>query len=360
MGVADAAAVAVAERGPDGSMEWALDGGDALAAGGERVSRIDLHLHSHASGATTNWWVKGLGLGFETRESYTAPGEAYRLAKAAGMEFVTLTDHETIAGALTLSGRADFLVGEEVNARFPEDGTTVDVLVYGVDAAAHGELQARRRDIHALVAFLREAGLVHVLAHPMFATGEGVELDREKVERRLALFGLWEFVNGSRPAEQNRLTVEAAASVDAVSLRQIAAKHGLPVPAHRRIAGVGGSDDHGGIYPGATHTVLPRVGSVADLLEAMRLGAVRPAGEDGSPEKMAHTGFKIAGIAYGDGGREGAAAAQGAVANLSRELARRSPLGRFLPGSGRPLGAEAPPPQKLLEYLPFAARMSGP
>jgi hypothetical protein len=63
---------------------------------------VDLHLHSRASGTATNWWVRGLGAEVEARESYTPPGEAYRMAKRAGMDFVTLTDHETIEGALTL------------------------------------------------------------------------------------------------------------------------------------------------------------------------------------------------------------------------------------------------------------------
>ena len=41
-------------------------------------TRIDLHVHSHASGFATNWWVRGLGLGIETRESYTSPDEVSR------------------------------------------------------------------------------------------------------------------------------------------------------------------------------------------------------------------------------------------------------------------------------------------
>ena len=75
--------------------------------------RIDLHLHSVASGNSTNWWVKSLGFGFETRESYTEPHKAYELATSAGMDFVTLTDHETIAGASTLTHHHNFMVGEE-------------------------------------------------------------------------------------------------------------------------------------------------------------------------------------------------------------------------------------------------------
>ena len=91
--------------------------------------RVDLHLHSRASGTATNIWVQG-----------------------------TLTDHETIGGALTLVHHADFFVSEEISACFPEDGTCVDVLVYGLDAEVHAEAQARRGDVYDLVGYLREVG----------------------------------------------------------------------------------------------------------------------------------------------------------------------------------------------------------
>lgn len=42
------------------------------------------------------------------------------MAKKAGMDFVTLTDHETMDGALTLLHHPDFFIGEEVSALFPE------------------------------------------------------------------------------------------------------------------------------------------------------------------------------------------------------------------------------------------------
>jgi hypothetical protein len=151
--------------------------------------RIDLHLHSIESGASTNWWVKGLGLGLETRESYTPPEEAYRKAKAAGMDFANLTDHETINGAVTLTDHPDSLVGEEVGTVFPEDNSHIDVLVYGLDASHQPEIQARRPNVYALVEYLREAGLVHVLAHPLFEVG--APLTRAGVEKRMVLFPLW-------------------------------------------------------------------------------------------------------------------------------------------------------------------------
>lgn len=306
------------------------------------VVRVDLHLHSHASGSATNVWVKGLGDEVGVRESYTPPEGSYRMAKRAGMNFATLTDHETIDGALTLLHHRDFLVGEEVAARFPEDGSSVDVLLYGLDAGDHVEAQARRNNVYELVEYLREAGIVHVLAHPMYSPS-GL-LDRTAIEKRLVLFRLWEFVNGSRPASQNRLAREVAESADALDLRQMALRHGLRVPDHTRIAGTGGSDDHGGIYGGATFTLIPSVASPKDLLEALAAGESTPGGEDGSVGKVAHTAFRLAGAALGDGKEERAA-------RLLRRFALPSQVVRLVKG------ASPAHQNKLLRYVPLLAEL---
>jgi hypothetical protein len=278
-------------------------------------TRVDLHLHSYASGTAGNWWVRRIGVETEARESYTPPEEAYRMAKRAGMDFVTLTDHETIEGALTLTHHPDFFVGEEVSALFPDDGSHADVLVYGLDADNHNELQARRGNIYELVDYLREAGLVHVLAHPIYGMPKPVT--RKQVEKRLVLFGLWEFINGSRPAGQNRLAREISTRTDGSDMRLLAARHGLPSPPHRRISGTGGSDDHGGVHGGATYTVVPEVGSPEEYLEALSAGESRSAGKDGSVEKLIHTGFKIAGEAIKEGHSE---------TTLVKNLVRNVPL----------------------------------
>ena len=306
---------------------------------------VDLHLHSRASGTATNWWVKGLGADVEARESYTPPEDAYRMAKSAGMDFVTLTDHETIDGALTLTAHPDFFVGEEVSAYLPEEGGYVDVLVYGLDGGVHREAQARRGNAHELVAYLREAGVVHVLAHPIYAMPG--PLDRAAVERRLVMFGLWEFINGSRPAQQNRLAREIAEGVGKIELRQLALRHDLPMPPHRRISGTGGSDDHGGIYGGATHTVLPKVNSTEELLEALAAGEVRPAGEDGSIAKIIQTGFRLAGAAVEEGG-------DGRAVRVLRGFTLRPAFLR------RSRANSTGPEKELLKHVPLLARLKEP
>ena len=248
---------------------------------------VDLHLHSRASGTATNWWVKGLGADVEARESYTPPEDAYRMAKGAGMDFVTLTDHETIDGALTLAHHPDFFAGEEVSAYLPEEGGYVDVLLYGLDREVHREAQARRGDAHELVAYLREAGVVHVLAHPIYAMPG--PLDRGAVEKRLVMFGLWEFINGSRPAQQNRLAREIAGSVGPIELRQMALRHGLPTPPHRGISGTGGSDDHGGIPDAVEHGVTGLLVPPGDP-DALAWALLRVVGDPALAARMGQAG----------------------------------------------------------------------
>ena len=52
-------------------------------------------------------------------ECATPPEEVYALAKRRGMDFVTITDHDTIDGALELADRQDVFVSEELTAASP-------------------------------------------------------------------------------------------------------------------------------------------------------------------------------------------------------------------------------------------------
>jgi glycosyltransferase involved in cell wall biosynthesis len=79
----------------------------------------------------------------------------------------------------------------------------------------------------------------------------------------------------------------------------------------------------------------------AELLRAMAAGEVRPAGEDGSVAKMAHTGFTLAGRASTQG-------EPGAAANAAVDGHDASPT-----------PARSAEAEKLLEYLPFLVNLSG-
>ena len=56
--------------------------------------RVDLHCHSTASAVSKLGVQRALGL----PECATPPEEVYALAKRRGMDFVTLTDHDTTDG----------------------------------------------------------------------------------------------------------------------------------------------------------------------------------------------------------------------------------------------------------------------
>src|SRR5882757_9912678 len=88
------------------------------------VSRSDLHLHSKFSDRSEDWLFRR----FDFPDSYSDPLELHRRAKAAGMDFVTITDHDTIEGCLAISSFSDTFVSEQVTTYFPQDPCKVNLL----------------------------------------------------------------------------------------------------------------------------------------------------------------------------------------------------------------------------------------
>jgi len=92
------------------------------------VTRVDLHCHSSAS-AVAGLAVQGtLGL----PECATPPEEVHALAKRRGMDFVTITDHDTIDGVLAIADRPNVFVSEELTAAFRGEPQRVHVLCLGI------------------------------------------------------------------------------------------------------------------------------------------------------------------------------------------------------------------------------------
>jgi 3',5'-nucleoside bisphosphate phosphatase len=126
--------------------------------------RIDLHSHSTASDGTD------------------PPAEVMRRARAAGLDVIALTDHDTLAGhgaaAAALPPGLSLVPGLELSCRL--DGRSVHLLGYHVDPAHPGlaaELRAitadRLRRGREMVARLRGRGVVgrpHI-ARAMVAAG---------------------------------------------------------------------------------------------------------------------------------------------------------------------------------------------
>ena len=195
-------------------------------------SRADLHCHSSASARSLLGVQRSLGL----PECVTPPDEVYALARRRGMDFVTITDHDTIEGCLELEGRPGFFCSEELTARFAGEPQAVHVLCWGIDPDDHGRLQELSGDVGRCAEYLHGNGIACALAHPFHTVA--VELEPRHRQMLAELFPVWEVRNGSRARDLN-----APAELYAQSLG---------------MATVGGSDDHSGIDIGAPGRSLPR------------------------------------------------------------------------------------------------------
>lgn len=160
------------------------------------------------------------------KDSHADPIAVYEHAKRAGMDFVAITDHESIEGCLALLDARpelapEVIVGEEVEARFPDTGQWVHVNVFGLDEATHRELQRLRPNVLDLVGYLRQRRLLHVLNHP-FLSYRFQKRPRAYVEEILELFDHFEAGNSTMSPGHTEAADAMLAYGRAVGLRKTA------------------------------------------------------------------------------------------------------------------------------------------
>jgi glycosyltransferase involved in cell wall biosynthesis/predicted metal-dependent phosphoesterase TrpH len=231
------------------------------------TTRVDLHCHSTASAVSKLGIQRSLGL----PECATPPEEIYELAKRRGMDFVTITDHDTIDGCLELAGRQDVFISEELTAWFWGEPQAIHLLCFGITPDDHARLQERSRDLESCAEYLHSHELVCSLAHPFYA----VEAPLTPAHRRqlAQLFPVWETRNGSRARELN---MPAAIYIET---------HGG--------TGTAGSDDHAGVDIGRTFTETPPAATPEEFLRHIREGRAEARGEQGSAAKWAHSAMAL-------------------------------------------------------------------
>ena len=221
----------------------------------------DLHVHSRFSDHPSEWFLQRLG----ANESYTEPEAVYAAAKAQGMSFVTLTDHNTLAGVLQLKQAhpQDVFTGVESTAYFPEDGCKVHILIYGVTVEEFEQVQKHRVNIYDLRDYLRERGLAYAVAHATYALNE--KLNVEHLEKLILLFDVFEGINGSRHKLTNEPWYHILAHLTPEHIATLQRKHGIvpfsSTPWNKGFSA--GSDDHAGLFIGKTYTAAE-----ADTAEA--------------------------------------------------------------------------------------------
>jgi len=255
-----------------------------------RPTRADLHVHSRHSDRAADWVLRRL----DFPASYSSPQEAYRALRAGGMDFVTLTDHNTIGGCLEIAHLPGVIVGEEVTVYFPEDECKVHLLVWGITEAQHRQIQEARESIYDMQALLAEQKIAHAVAHPFHSVNE--KLTSLHLQKLALLFRHFESINGRYGPMVSRV---AGAVFGALTPRHIEifnARTGLD-PTHpepwKKVL-VGGSDDHGGTCLARAWTEAPHGASAGEFLDHLREGRCAAAGEPGTPLTLAHSTYSTA------------------------------------------------------------------
>lgn len=256
-----------------------------------RPLRADLHCHSDASNKTGEAMLKMI----RCPESYSRPQDVYAQALRRGMDFVTITDHDSIEGVEKILDMPGVLVGEELTCWFPEDGCKMHVLVYGHTPQQHADLQRLARNIYDVAAYFEEHNLAHSVAHPIYRQND--KLERWHLERLLLLFKSFECLNGAHSALHREAFEPLMDSLTPDEIERLSQVHNIKPrwPEPWKKGRTAGSDDHGLLNIGRTWTELPAdVRTPDDVLQAIRDGRTRPGGESGSSVKLAHTFWGVA------------------------------------------------------------------
>jgi glycosyltransferase involved in cell wall biosynthesis len=248
------------------------------------MSKCDLHIHSRYSARSEEWLFRR----FDFPDSYTNPRELYWRLLELGMDYVTITDHDTIEGCLQIIDLPQTFISEQVTIFFPQDKCKIHLLVWGISEQQHRDIERLRENVFELQRYLQAAQIAHAVAHPFYSING--KLEASHLERLILLFKHFEGINGLRDALLSELARDLFSSLTPEKINKWAEKHNL-APTHaepwRKIL-VGGSDDHGGQFAASAYTETPQVDSAKQFLELIRNGDCASRGAGGNPLALSH------------------------------------------------------------------------
>jgi len=254
-----------------------------------KISRADLHVHSSHSNKPTYWALRK----FNCPESYSSPELIYHAARKQGMDYVTITDHNTISGALEIAHLPGVFLSSEITCYFPEDGCKLHVVVLNITEDSFKEILELRKNIYELVAYLHRTGIPHFLAHPLYALND--KLSADHLEKLILLFQVFEVKNGARAKRYGTFLAEILDNLTPEKISELADRHTMVASGETPwIKGrVGGSDDHSGLFIAGAHTSVPGASTLQEFLDGITKRISSPAGEDGDPLTLAHSLYSI-------------------------------------------------------------------
>jgi len=248
------------------------------------MSRCDLHIHSKFSARSEEWLFRR----FDFPDSCTEPIALYEQLRASGMDFVTITDHDSIDGCLAIADRSQTFISEQVTTYFPQDSCKVHLLVWGITEAQHHDISLFRSNIFELQKYFASNSIAHAVAHPLYSVNG--KLDASHLERLILLFKHFEGLNGLRDALLSELAIKLFGDLTPEKIDEFANRHDLS-PTHiepwKKIL-VGGSDDHGGKFMASAYTETPKAKTPAEFLAHVAAGRCEAKGQGGTPLALSH------------------------------------------------------------------------
>src|SRR5205814_3001192 len=248
------------------------------------MSKCDLHIHSRFSARSEEWLFRRL----DFPDSYSDPRQLHAQLIERGMDFVTITDHDTIDGCLAIRDLPRTFISEQVTTHFPQDPCKIHILVWGITEQQHADIVIVRDNIFSLQRYLAGANVAHAVAHPLYSING--KLSPAHLERLILLFKHFEGINGLRDALLSKLAQTLLTNLTPEKIEEFANRHNLG-PTHSQPWDkilVGGSDDHGGKFLASAYTETPASDSVEQFLNHIRTGQCSPRGEGGTPLALSH------------------------------------------------------------------------
>lgn len=261
-----------------------------IESGKVHATKVDLHVHSKYSDRPSEWILRRIG----APESFVNPLDIYRRAKERGMQFVTISDHNRIEGALDIAHLPGTFISSEITTYFPEDGCKIHCLVTGVTEQQFNTIQELRENIYDFRNYILHEDIVYSVAHPLFRVND--ELTVEHLEKLLVMFNRFEGINGTRDPRAAELVALIFRQLTPEMISEMADRHDIePVgPEPWRKTFTGGSDDHSGIYIASAYTQTPPAATVEEFLDHLRAGRHEMGGTSGTSLRLAHSFYHIA------------------------------------------------------------------
>jgi glycosyltransferase involved in cell wall biosynthesis len=251
--------------------------------------KADLHVHSKFSKRPSQWILQKINC----PESFTEPRRLYDIAMKRGMSLVTITDHNTIEGAMEIAHLPNAFISEEVTTYFPDDKCKIHVLAFNINETQHRQVQKARKNIFDLVAYLQDEQVVHALAHPLYSTND--RLTEDHFEQLLLLFKTLE-LNGARDGWHNDVVEWVVRHLGPTDIQRLSERYGISPgfaePWRKNL--IGGSDDHSSLCIAHKYTRVENASSIASFLEGIQAQGAEPCGRESTPRTLSHNLYSIA------------------------------------------------------------------